>query len=167
MMGLKCQKYSNIQIDKKSLAQNQELINSDSEDNDIQSLLTKKEIDINQNILTNKNDQKLYLKNEKIFKNKEFKNLLIFTFIVHFTLIIIVILSILKTLTSFNKFYNSALINVLYMEQEQYFFKNINSLRLNLRNSGLIFYNGIHLFCSFTVKSGNRLVKKYDIRLHQ
>ena len=146
IMGLKCQKYSNIQIDKKSLAQNQELINSDSEDNDIQSLLTKKEIDINHNILMNKNDQKLYLKNEKIFKNKEFKNLLIFTFIVHFTLIIIVILSILKTLTSFNKFYNSALINVLYMEQEQYFFKNINSLRLNLRNSGLIFYNGIHSF---------------------
>jgi hypothetical protein len=164
IMGLKCQKYSNIQIDKKSLAQNQELINSDSEDNDILSLLTKKEIDINQNILINKNDQKLYLKNEKIFKNKEFKNLLIFTFIVHFTLIIIVILSILKTLTSFNKFYNSALINVLYMEQEQYFFKNINSLRLNLRNSGLIFYNGIH---SFNFEETKDIYKTTFLRIKQ
>ena len=146
IMGLKCQKYSNIQIDKNSLSQNQEFITSDSEDNDIESLLSKKEIDANHNILINKTGKNSNIKNEKIFKNQEFKNLLYFTLVVHFTLILIVILSIIKTLSSFSKFYNSALINVLYMEQEQYFFKNINSLRLNLRNSGLILYKGLHVF---------------------
>ena len=164
VMGLKCQKYSNIQIDKKSLAQNHEFINSDCEDNDIDSLLSKKEIDMNNSFLINKNGKNSKIKNEKIFKNQEFKSLLYFTLIVHLTLIIIVIVSIIKTLSSFSKFYNSALINVLYMEQEQYFFKNINSLRLNLRNSGLILYKRMQ---SFNFEETKKNYKEVFLRIEQ
>ena len=141
MMGLKCQKYSNIQIDKKSLSQNHEFMNSDEDDNDIEDLLSKKETHNNKLIQSKKGGLSIFNK-EQIIKNKEFKSLLFLNLIVHGSLIIIVLSSIIKTLSSFIKFYNSALINILCMEQEQYFFYNINKLRLHIRNSGLYLYQG-------------------------
>ena len=141
MMGLKCQKYSNLQINKKSLSQNQEFLNSDEDDNDIEALLSKKEIH-NNKFIQNKKEVLSLFKKDQIIKNREFKYLLYFNLIVHGTLILIVLSSIIKTLSIFMTFYNCSLINILFTEQEQYFFININTLRYNIRNSGLYLYQG-------------------------
>ena len=74
-MGLKCQKYSNIQIYKKSLSQNQDLLNSDTEDNDFESLLSKKDGDNNQNLIIKKKGKFSDIK-KKIFS--KIKNLKIY-----------------------------------------------------------------------------------------
>ena len=136
LMNSKCQKYSKIQIDNNSLTQKQDFLNSENSEDDEDSLLNHKE-SISSNKVFEKNKKKITnLSQENIFKNKVFKKELLLTIIFHLFLTIIILALIIITSNSYIIFYNSALINLLTLEQERNFLKNINLMRNQLKNSG-------------------------------
>ena len=135
LMNLKCQKYSKIQIDNNSLTQKQDFLNSENSEDDEDSFLSKENDSSNQ--IIGKNKKKITnLKQENILKNKVFQREILLTIIFHLILTLIILILIIITAKSYKIFYNSALINVLTLEQERYFLKNINLMRNQLKNSG-------------------------------
>ena len=137
MMNFRCQKYAKIQIDKNNLTQKQDFLQCNtSEDEEDESLLTNKEnVSSNQNF-DDKTTNVLHLKKESIFRNKAFKREFTAITSFHIILTIIILILIIYVSKSYIKFYNSALINVLTLEQERYFLKNINYMRNQIKNSG-------------------------------
>ena len=139
MMNSRCQKYVKIQLDKNTLNQKQDFLNSDSSEDDEETLLSIKE---NQSSHSSsfKNNKISKFKQENIFKNKSFQKDILITVIFNLILLMIILIFILLANNSNIKFFNSALINILSLEQERYFLKNINYMDDKLINAGYELY---------------------------